>query len=68
MGGKDLGPIPDLSSLKRLRAVRLRGARGPFDLLQFANSMQSLVCSSCRGFGKLPKDLERSSRPCKHLH
>jgi len=59
VGGKDLGPIPDLSSLKRLRAVRLRGARGPFDLLQFANSMQSLVCSSCRGFGKLPKDLER---------
>ena len=59
VGGKDLGPIPDLSALKRLRAVRLRGARGPFDLLQFANSLQSLVCSSCRGFGKLPKDLER---------
>ena len=50
VGGKDLGPIPDLSSLKRLRAVRLRGARGPFDLQQFANSIQSLVCSSCRGF------------------
>ena len=50
---------PDLGSLKRLRAVRLRGARGPFDLFQFANSLQSLVCSSCRGFGKLPKDLER---------
>ena len=46
MGGKDLGPIPDLSPLKRLRAVRLRGAR-PL-IVAARNSLQSLVCL-CRG-------------------
>lgn len=59
VGGKDLGPLPDLSQLKRLRALRLRGARGPLDLDQLSNGVQSLTCTSCRGFGKLPRDLGR---------